>query len=102
MYVEPKEGLIDGAEARIGWVTFSKSGKSIYYRGKSLMRANGISGNYLDNESGQEYWVSGIKRRGSNVHLSERRLKVVVDDDALADYMAGSGATLDYSFRRTR
>jgi hypothetical protein len=32
MYVESKAGLIDGAQARIGWVTFSRSGRIVRYR----------------------------------------------------------------------
>jgi hypothetical protein len=91
MYVESKTGAIDGAEARIGWVTFSKTGKSIYYRGRSLVRANGVSGNYMDESTREEFWVSGVKRRGSNIHPAERRIKVVVDDDALRAYQAVRG-----------
>lgn len=86
MYIESKGGMIDGAAARIGWVTFSNSGKGVYYRGRSLLRAKGISGNYIDADSGEEFWVSGIKRRGSNMHPSERRIKVAVDEDAVVEY----------------
>src|SRR3982751_6657561 len=84
MYVENKAGLVDGASARIGWVSFSKTGRSLYYRGLELSRikGGGISGNYLHGESGDEYWVSGVKRRGSNIHRAGGRVKVVVDDDA--------------------
>jgi hypothetical protein len=85
MYVESKSGHIDGAPARIGWVTFSKSGRSVYYRGLSLLRAKGggLSGNFIDAESGEEYWVSGVKQSGSNTHPAEARIKVVIDDDAM-------------------
>jgi hypothetical protein len=41
MYIENKDGDIDGAAARIGWVTFSKTGLSVYYRGRTLQRASG-------------------------------------------------------------
>ena len=85
MYVENKNGAIDGDDARVGWVTFSKTGQSIYYRGLTLQKANGISGNFQDTNSGEEYWVSGIKRRGSNVHWAER-VSVMIDDDALEEY----------------
>jgi len=34
MYVENKDGDIDGVPGRIGWVTFSQSGRSVYYLGK--------------------------------------------------------------------
>ncbi|WP_426687212.1 hypothetical protein [Rhodanobacter ginsengiterrae] len=94
MYVENKDGDIDGAAARIGWVTFSKTGKSVKYRGLCLQRlkGQGSSGNYFDVASGQEYWVSGVKRRGSNAHPHERVL-VVVDSDAVEAYEQHRGGT---------
>ncbi|MBL1278098.1 MAG: hypothetical protein COB30_018635 [Ectothiorhodospiraceae bacterium] len=87
MYVENKGGDIDGVDARIGWVTFSKSGRSVYYRGKTLKRSNGggIAGNHFDEETGEEYWVPGIKKRGSNVHWAESA-SITVDDDAKNEY----------------
>jgi hypothetical protein len=85
MYVENKDGDIDGVAARIGWVTFSKTGKTVFYRGRELLKANVIRGNFLDVETGEEYWVSGVKRRGSNVHWAES-VKVEIDPDALDDY----------------
>jgi hypothetical protein len=85
MYVENKDGDIDGVPARIGWVSFSKTGKSVYYRGRTLSKANGVSGNFLDVETGDEYWVSGIKKRGSNVHWAEA-VAVEIDEDACEEY----------------
>ena len=85
MYVENKSGDIDGADARIGWVEFSKTGQTIYYRGRTLAKANGISGNFVDAETGDEYWVSGVKTRGSNVHWAEKA-SVKVDADAVEEY----------------
>lgn len=85
MYVENKHGQIDGARARIGWVTFSKTGQSVHYRGRTLSKANGISGNFIDVENRHEYWISGIKKRGSNVHWAESA-SVVIDDDAVEEY----------------
>jgi len=85
MYVENKSGDIDGVEARIGWVTFSKTGRTIYYRGRTLAKANVIAGNFLDIDSGDEYWVSGVKKRGSNVHWAES-VAVHIDEDAQEEY----------------
>jgi hypothetical protein len=84
MYIECKSGLIDGVSARIGWVTFSKSGRSVYYRGRSLgrMKGGGISGNYIDADTGEEFWISGVKQKGSNVHPAEQGITVAVDEDA--------------------
>jgi hypothetical protein len=85
MYVENKDGDIDGAHARIGWVSFSKTGKTIYYRGRELAKANG-RGNFMDVATRAEYWVSGVKRRGSNVHWAEAAVSVLVDADAQEEY----------------
>jgi hypothetical protein len=87
MYVENKDGDIDGASARIGWVEFSKSGLSVYYRGRTLKRSGGqgIRGNHYDEETGEEYWISGVKKRGSNAHYAEP-VDIVVDDDAKEEY----------------
>ena len=89
MYVENKDGTIDGVKGRIGWVTFSKTGRTVYYRGRELLRATGggIRGNHIDIATREEYWVSGIKKRGSNAHWAERA-DIEIDADALAEYRA--------------
>jgi len=70
MYIENKDGELDGTAARISWVEFSKSDLTVYYRNKSFSRAKGggIAGNYIDLETGDEYWISGIKKKGTNSH----------------------------------
>ncbi len=87
MYVENKDGDIDGVSARIGWVEFSQSGLSVYYRGRTLKRAKGggVSGNHYDDETGEEYWVSGVKKRGSNAHWAES-VDIAIDEDAKEEY----------------
>lgn len=87
MYVENKDGVIDGFHARIGWVTFSRSGRSVYYRGRTLKRAKGggISGDFYCDETGEEYWVSGVKKKGSNAHWAEITT-VFIDEDAREEY----------------
>lgn len=87
MYVENKAGPVGGVNGRIGWVTFSRSGRSLYYQDLALTRikGGGVRGNYFDQATGQEYWVSGIKRRGSNTHWAERT-RFAVDPDAEEEY----------------
>jgi hypothetical protein len=87
MYVENKDGDIDGVRGRIGWVTFSKTGLSVYYRGRTLKRVKGggIRGNYCDEATGEEYWISGVKKDGSNTHWAEST-KMEVDADAKDEY----------------
>lgn len=86
MYVENKDGLIDGEKARIGWVTFSKTGRTIYYRDLALLAIKGgIRGNFLHVDTQEEFWVSGVKKRGSNAHPYEP-VTPVVDEDAKEAY----------------
>ncbi len=87
MYIENKDGDIDGADARIGWVKFSKSGYSVYYRGRVLKRikGGGVAGNHFDEQTGEEYWVSGIKKQGTNAHWSQSTC-IIVDKDAKEEY----------------
>jgi hypothetical protein len=87
MYIENKGSSIDGAHGRIGWVMFSKSGQTVYYRDKILkkIKGGGISGNFYEEETGEEYWVSGVKKRGTNAHWAES-IKVAVDEDAADEY----------------
>src|SRR3982750_991694 len=88
MYGENKDGDIDGVTGRIGWVNFSKTGLTVYFRGRTLKRTKGqgIRGNYRDEDTGNEYWVSGIKIRGSNEHWAEP-VSVAVDPDARDEYL---------------
>lgn len=88
MYVESKGEPIDGAAARIGWVTFSRTGRTVEYKGLRLgrIKGGGYPGNFVDPESGTAYWVSGVKRRGSNSHPAEAAIVVAVDPDAMEEY----------------
>jgi hypothetical protein len=74
MYVEQKTDgnrwLNDRGPAEVGKVTFSQTGKTVYFNGKSFLRATdcGGGGNYLCIETGDSYWISGVKKRRSNRH----------------------------------
>jgi len=87
MYVENKSQAGDHGDARIGWVTFSKTGRSIYYQGKCFQRlkGGGVAGNYFDSETGDEYWISGVKTSGTN-RLWAGGGDVQIDDDARSEY----------------
>ncbi len=86
MYVENKTGLIDHVSGRVGWVSFSKTGQTVYYRGRTLQKGSGVSGNFFDVSTGDEYWISGVKRRGSNAHGAESAVSIEVDADAVEEY----------------
>ena len=86
MYIESKARGLTGP-ARIGRVAFSKSGATIYYRGKAFqsLRGSGFKSNYFDVETGEPYWISGPHRDGQD-SLYATHLKPTVDDDAVEEY----------------
>jgi hypothetical protein len=64
MYIENKgdEGIV--GFGRIGRVEFSKTGKTIYYKGLKLEMYSGYKSNYIDNNTGNTFWISGCKKSG--------------------------------------
>ena len=54
----------------IARVRLSKTGRTVYYKGREFRRiqGGGVSGNYICVESGDEYWISGVKKRSTNRH----------------------------------
>ncbi len=87
MYVELKTGHNDNGPAWIGRVSFSKTGQTIYYRGKSLRRitGGGVSANYRDVETGEQYWISGVKKNREDRHWAGAG-PVLIDEDVRAEY----------------
>ena len=87
MYIEKKDGDIDGADARIGWVGFLNDGLTAHYRGRILTRVpgEGIRGRYRDEGSGAEYWIGRVKKTGSHAHFAAR-VAVRIDPDARYEY----------------
>ena len=86
MYIESKVKLA-GGEARIGRVTFSKTGQTIYYRGRTFHKipGGGFKSNYYDEVSKDAYWISGPRKDGKD-RLYGERLPVEIDDDVRTEY----------------
>lgn len=83
MYIEYKGDGIVG-DAKIGRVTFSKTGKSLYYDGKTFSKRIGVSkANYYDVETDEEYWISGCRKDGTDALYSN---KIEIDDDVWEEY----------------
>lgn len=84
MYIEYKGKGIVGP-ARIGRVTFSKTGRSLYYGGRTFasLKGDGFKSNYFDEETREEYWISGCKKDGTDALYSTT---VEVDEDAREEY----------------
>lgn len=84
MYIEEKCGDLVGP-ARIGRVTYSKTGKSLTYRGREFgsLNGNGFKANFADVESGAEFWISGCKKNGLDSLYPNR---VEIDEDVREEY----------------
>ncbi|CAM1355897.1 hypothetical protein [Tenacibaculum halocynthiae] len=87
-YLELKSGFSGNGPAWIGLVSFSKSGKTIYFDGKAFQRMGSvrIQGNFMDIESGNEYWISGVKKDLSDRHKFGGG-KVFVEKRILSEYL---------------
>ena len=88
-YIELKSGFGDNGPAWIGMAEFSKSGRTVYFNGKSLKNSNaqGIAWNYFDIENGDEYWVSGIKKNGTDRHWTGGG-KIMIDKNIVELYLS--------------
>lgn len=84
MYVECKADSLNGS-ARISRVTFSKTGLSIYYKGKTFLRTQGFKANYFDAETHDKYWISGPRRDGKD-RLYVSNIPVEIDEDVREEY----------------
>ena len=86
MFIENKSngnGLT--GPARIGRVNFSKSGRTIYYKGAELqsLKGQGYKANYYDVNTGEEYWVSGPKKNGQDTLYPDT---IEIDEDIREEY----------------
>lgn len=86
MYIENKSEGLSGP-ARIGRVTFSKSRKTVYYRGRAFetLSGQGFKANFFDIETREHYWISGPSRDGAD-RLYGGAVPVLIDDDAREEY----------------
>jgi hypothetical protein len=87
MYIERKAESLNGP-ARIGRVTFSKTGRTVTYRGQSFFKADGFKSNHIEAESGAAYWISGPRRDGRDRLYPQSTLPVEIDEDVRDAYWA--------------
>lgn len=87
MYIENKSYGHHGP-AWIGLVEFSKSGQTVYFNNKALKKLKnpGISANHFDIETGEEYWVSGVKKNGQDRHWCGGG-KIMLDKNSVHEYL---------------
>jgi len=86
MYIEKKAGGLTGP-AQIGRVTFSKTGKTLYYRGRTFqsLTGRGFKSNFYDIETNEDYWISGPRKDGADRLYGERD-PVEIDADVEREY----------------
>ena len=87
MYIEDKSVGLDGP-ARIGRVTFSKSGRSLHYGGRTFqsLKGSGFKANYYDVETGAHFWISGPRKDGKDRLYEGTAKPVEVDADVAKEY----------------
>jgi hypothetical protein len=101
-YIELKSGHSDNGPAWIGYVTPSKTGRTLYFDGRGLMKLKGqrrgeSGGNYIDMETGEAFWISGVKKDRQDRHWAGSG-KVLVEAAAVREYLNEIRAqTLDLS-----
>jgi hypothetical protein len=81
-----KGGGLHGT-ARIGRVTFSRTGATLHYREKSFrsLKGSGFKANYFCVETGEQYWISGPRRDGVD-RLYKSDWPVEIDEDVREEY----------------
>ena len=89
-YIELKSGFSDNGPAWIGKVEFSKTGKTIYFNGKSFKgNGHGLCSDIITREV---YWISGIKNNGQDRHWAGRG-KIMIDKKVVKEYLEIVGQT---------
>ena len=92
-YIELKTGYNDNGPAWIGRVKVSKSGRTLYFNGRALKKGvRGVSGNYTDARTREVFWVSGVKKDGSDRHWAGSG-KVLIEAGAVEEYLSLVGQT---------
>ncbi len=90
--IELKSGASDSGAAWIARVALSRSGATVYFNGRTLLRLSGggYPGNYIDAETRDIYWVSGVKKNGEDRHWAGGGV-VYVDAAVVDEYLALRG-----------
>ncbi len=101
MYVELKSDQGDHGPAWIGRVRTSKTGRTLYYRGRQLQRHQGLAGNYVDLKTREEFWVSGVKKDGRDRHWAGGG-PVEIDPDVLDQYLELVNPSVRAAIRKAR
>ncbi|MGN0194701.1 MAG: mannose-1-phosphate guanylyltransferase [Pseudoramibacter sp.] len=86
MYIELKTGYSDDGPAWIGYVKTSKTGKTLYFNDHAFQKQTDYNANYIDIESGDAYWITGVKKYESNRHWDGHDV-IQIDKRAVNDFL---------------
>lgn len=89
IYVENKSRSLSG-EAWIGRGFFSRTRQTVYFNGKVFQRTQGYKYNHFDMETGEEYWISGVKKDGTD-RLYNERVPITMDESVVGEYLDFTG-----------
>lgn len=90
IYVELKTGYSDNGPAWIGNGFYNRTRKTVYFNGNVLCRSQGISSNHIDLETGEEYWISGVKKNGTDRHWAGGGT-IEIDESVVDEYLTLRG-----------
>jgi len=89
-YIELITGHQHDGPAWIAFANASKSGARLYFNGKAL---KGVEGDrHIDVATGDTYWVSAVKKEGTNRHREGRGI-ISIEKSALPSYLRLVGMT---------
>ena len=86
MYIEFKGPGIVGP-GRIARVRFNRTKRTIFYKDQIFRRivGGGFKANYIEESSGDPYWISGPKANGDD-RMYGSQTPVPIDDDIREEY----------------
>jgi hypothetical protein len=87
MYIESKAEGLNGP-ARIGRVTFNRTGGTLSYKSQSFQsfKGQGFKANCRETETGEQDWISGPRRDGLDRLYGKSALVVEIDADVREEY----------------
>jgi len=88
MYLEQLAEDDGPGPAWIGRVRFSKTGRTLFYRGRTLEEAVVGPGTHRDKDTAERFFVCGIKWDLKQLHWADREAEglLTIDDDAVDEY----------------
>ena len=89
-YIELKTGWNDNGPAWIGFVKESRSGRMVYFNDHAFQKRSGEYSNYVDVETQEEYWISGVKKNGEDRHRAGGG-SITIDSKAVELYKSLTG-----------